>query len=97
MANMYQKIVELKPNKDPHSTAVSVLTNPEEIKTFVKDCINYYKVHKENLKPGQDAETFVKENISYILAYHNQRTINLWVNAVSGISRPIFEREVLFT
>lgn len=96
MENLYQKMQELAPGKNPIFTAVSNLTNPDEMKAFFRDCVDDYRKNGETEDIRNNAESLVKYNIGYIVGYYDKQTADRWMNTLEGISHPIFGKNVPF-
>ena len=94
---MYQKMVDLKPNKNPIFTAVEQLTEPTEMRAFFDSCVAYYRLNGDSLDVRKNSESVVKTNIGYVVGYHNEQTATRWMNAIDGIKHPIFGRNIPFT
>lgn len=94
MENIYQKMQELAPAKNPIFTAVSRLTNPDEIKAFVKDCVEEYRKQFEAEKSRDNPESIVKANLGYILGYYNKETAETWMKTIEGIVHPVYGNNI---
>jgi len=92
--NMYQKMRGLVPDEDPLFTAMSHLTDPEEMKQFIVDCAEYYKktYSKKELK-GMNPEDIVKTNIGYLCGSFDKEIAMRWIG-LEGITHPLFEDSV---
>lgn len=87
---------ELAPNKDPIFTAVSHLTDLDEMKAFFRDCVEDYKKNGETEDIRNNAEHLVKSNIGYITGYYDKPTVDRWMNAIEGLSHPVFGKNIPF-
>jgi len=83
--NLYQRMAESDPERNPICTAIDKLKNPEEIRKFVEGCTDHYKQQGGKLEVRQVPGAFVKNDIGYFLQWYDPETAQIWVDAIGGI------------
>lgn len=94
--NMYDRMKEINPTGQVICTAIDELVTSEDMRSFVMDCIEHYRVHGNNLYVREHPEEIVKKNISYLTGNYDSETADRWMKEFEDLSHPFFGREIPF-
>ena len=95
-SDMYQKMVELSPDKNPIFTGIAHLTEPREMQGFIDSCVAHYRQHGDSPEVRANPESVVKQNIGYVVGSHSQETAKRWMDTIDGVTHPIFGKNIPF-
>jgi hypothetical protein len=91
---LLKKLAKNHSEEDFVSDAVCKLKNPEDIRGFYTDYIEYIKENGKDYAARENAEEIALNNICYALRKTDHKTAYSWMNILSEFDNPIFERSI---
>jgi hypothetical protein len=86
---LFQKVWDKDPKRNVVFTAIDMLTDPDEIRQFIKEYEDWMLKNADGTAKGKGVET-ARKNVGYILGYYGDETQKLWYSALPDVSHPIF-------
>ena len=87
--NLFQKMSDLEPDKNPIFTAISNLKTVREIRLFMHQYEEWMLTNADASVRGKEVET-ARRNVGYILGYYGDKTRSKWYSALPDVSHPVF-------
>jgi hypothetical protein len=89
--SLIKRLQGIDPSRNIVFTAIEQLRNPEEIKRFYREYVEYLRTRGDE-KVRETAKQVANENIGYVVVYYGEETSERWKSILEQINHPVFGR-----
>jgi|SRR3989344_4389762 len=92
---LFETVRDLNPKRNPAFTAVEVLEDQSEMRTFMTQYADYLRT-SDDPQVVENAEQVALSNMGYITVYYGAETVRKWQSVFTDMPHPVFGRTIPF-
>ena len=94
--SILSRLQRVNPQRNVAFIAIEELKDPDEMRQFMAEYVEWLS-NSDDEQVRKDPAKVAGSNIGYVIGYYSKETSDRWLNAIEGLSHPVFGTNIPYS